>query len=585
MVNRTGNVNERNQMLKLRTAPWVALLVLIPLVVAGCGSSSGKKGGKLTVISQGDVDSLDPGYHYYQYDTQALDQTTHRTLYGWKPEARTPGPDLAAALPVVSDGGKTLTIKLKKGVKFSPPVNREATSADVKYAIERSFLPAVGNAYSSVYYADIVGAKEYIDGKAKEVSGIQAPDPQTLIIKTNKPQGVLTTAVGLTMPGTAPVPKEYAAKFDKGEASTYGQHVVGTGPYMIPNDKSGKVTKAGYQAGKKLVLVRNPNWDKSTDYRPAYVDRIEFLGGNDLTVGSRKILQGNGLVSGDFAAPPVPVFKEALTRYKDQVQITPGDSFRLIALNTTVKPLDNENVRKAMAAVIDKNALILTRGGPKIGEPATHFLPPFMPGFQEAGGRTTTFDFMKNPNGDVALAQQYMKKGGFPSGKYSGPPLLMVGDNAAPAKNTGEAIQSQLQKLGFKLTYRQIPHEVVNSKYCGIPKQKVAICPNFAWGKDFYDSQSMLDPVFNGKNITPSGNVNQSNLNDPAINAAMDKAELIPDAKARAAAWGAVDKQVTATAAAIPWIWDNQANLRSKDVKGVTSNNNAAWDLTFTSVK
>jgi peptide/nickel transport system substrate-binding protein len=160
-----------------------------------------------------------------------------------------------------------------------------------------------------------------------------------------------------------------------------------------------------------------------------------------------------------------------------------------------------------------------------------------------------------------------------------------VGDNAAPAKNTGEAIQSQLQKLGFKLTYRQVPHEVVNSKFCGIPKQKVAICPNFAWGKDFYDSQSMIDPVFNGKNITASGNVNQSNLNDPKLNAAMDKAELIPDARARAAAWGAIDKQVTATAAAVPWIWDNQANLRSKNVKGVTSNNNTAWDLTFTSIK
>jgi peptide/nickel transport system substrate-binding protein len=571
-------------MLKLRTASWAALLVLVPLAVAGCGSSA-KKGGTLTVISQGDVDSLDPGYHYYQYDTQALDQTTQRSLYGWKPAARTPAPDLAASMPTVTDGGKTITVKLKAGVRFSPPVNRAFTSADVKYAMERDFLPSVGNAYSAVYYSGIVGSKAYVDGKAKEISGIQTPDPQTLVIKTDKPVGVLTTAVALSEPGTAPVPKDYAAKYDKGSTSTYGQHVVGTGPYMIPNDKTGKVTDAGYQASKKLVLVRNPNWDKSTDYRPAYLNRIVFLGGNDLTVGSRKILQGDSFVSGDFAAPPVPVFKEALTRYKDQVLIQPGDSFRLIALNVTVKPLDNVNVRKAIAAVIDKNALIATRGGPRIGEPATHYLPPFMPGFQEAGGRATTLDFMKSPSGNLALAQQYMKKGGFPSGKYSGPPLLMVGDNAQPAQNTGEAIQSQLQQLGFKLTYRQVPHEVVNAKFCGIPKQKVAICPNFAWGKDFYDSQSMLDPIFNGKNITASGNVNQSNLNDKALNAAMDKAELITDPKARAAAWGTIDKQVTAAAAAVPWIWDNQVNMRSKNVNGVTSNNNTAWDLTFTSIK
>jgi peptide/nickel transport system substrate-binding protein len=208
-----------------------------------------------------------------------------------------------------------------------------------------------------------------------------------------------------------------------------------------------------------------------------------------------------------------------------------------------------------------------------------------MPGFKEAGGRTTPYDFMKNPNGDLALAQQYMKKGGFPSGKYTGPKLLMVGDNAPPAKDTGEAIQSQLGQIGFKFTYRQVPHEVVNSKFCGIPKQKVAVCPNFAWGKDFYDSQSMLDPIFNGKNITASGNVNQSNLNDPKLNALMDKAEGITDAPGRARAWGQIDNLVTGTAAAVPWIWDNQVNMRSKNVGGVTSNNNTAWDLTFTSLK
>jgi peptide/nickel transport system substrate-binding protein len=583
-VNRAGNGNERNSMRKLRMAPWVALFVLVPLAVAGCGGG-GKKGGTLTVLSQGDVDSLDPGYHYYQYDTEALDQTTQRTLYGWKPDGRTPTPDLAASMPTISDGGRTITIKLKTGIRFSPPVNRAATSGDVKYAIERTFLPQVSNPYSSVYYAEIVGSAAYAKGKAKEVTGIQAPDPQTLVIKTARPVGVLTTANALTEPGTAAVPKDYAQPFDKANPSTYKDHVVGTGPYMVPNDKTGKITSAGYQVGKKLVLVRNPNWDKSKDYRPAYVNRIEFLGGNDLTLASRRILRGDSLVSGDFAAPPVAVFKEALTRFPDQVNSTPGDSWRGVMLNTTVKPLDNMNVRKAIAAVIDRNALIATRGGIKVGEPAFHYIPPFMPGFADAGGRSSTLDFMKSPSGNLALAQQYMKKGGFPSGKYRGPSLLMVGDNAEPAKNTGEAVQSQLQQLGFKLTYRQVPHEVVNSKYCGVPKQKVAICPNFAWGKDFYDSQSELDPTFNGKNIIPAGNTNQSELNDPKLNAQMDKAELIPDPGARAKAWAAVDKAVTAAAVGVPWIWDNNINIRSKNVKGVPSLSNAAWDLTFTSIK
>jgi peptide/nickel transport system substrate-binding protein len=571
-------------MSKLRATTWLALAAAVVVALAGCGSSA-KKGGTLTVLSQGDVDSLDPGYHYYTYDTQALDETTQRNLYGWKPSERKPTPDFATAMPVISGGGKTITIKVKSGVRYGPPINRAATAADVKYAIERTFLPQVANSYSSVYYADIVGVKAFTAGKAKEVAGIQAPDPQTLVIKTVRPVGVLTTANALTEPGTSPVPKEYAQKFDAGKTSTYGMHVASTGPYMVPNDKSGKVTAAGYQPNKKLVLVRNPNWDKSKDYRPAYANRIEFKGGEDLNVASRKILQGKGLLSGDFAALPVAQFKQALQRYPDQVSIVPGDSFRFIIMNTTVKPFDNVNVRKAVNAVVNKNALILTRGGAKVGEPAYHYISPFMPGFAEAGGRTTQYDFMKNPNGDLALAQQYMKKAGYPSGKYSGPALLMVGDNAPPAKDTGEAIQSQLQQLGFKFNYRQVPHEVTNSKFCQVPKQKVAICPNGAWGKDFYDSQSLIDPVFNGKNIVPAGNVNYSQLNDPKLNALMDKAEGIPDAAGRAKAWGQADVGATGSAAMVPWIWDNNVNIRSKDVKGVVNLENGSWDLTFTALK
>src|SRR2546421_9804939 len=101
-VNRAPNTDERNPMRKLRISPWLGLLALVALAVAGCGGGA-KKGGTLQVLSQGDVDSLDPGYHYYQYDTEALDQTTQRTLYGWKPNERTPTPDFAASMPTVSD--------------------------------------------------------------------------------------------------------------------------------------------------------------------------------------------------------------------------------------------------------------------------------------------------------------------------------------------------------------------------------------------------------------------------------------------------------------------------------------------------
>ncbi len=119
-----------------------------------------------------------------------------------------------------------------------------------------------------------MGVKAYQDGKADEVSGIETPDDQTLVIKTTKPAGVLTSGGALGMPCTVPVPKDYAQKYDEGKQSTYGQHQVFTGPYMIENDGKGKIT--GYKPSQKLTLVRNPSWDKSTDFKPAYFDRIEF---------------------------------------------------------------------------------------------------------------------------------------------------------------------------------------------------------------------------------------------------------------------------------------------------------------------
>jgi ABC-type transport system substrate-binding protein len=70
--------------------------------------------------------------------------------------------------------------------------------------------------------------------------------------------------------------------------------------------------------------------------------------------------------------------------------------------------------------VINKDALRLTRGGPTLGTPATHFVPPGMPGFEQAGGvKGPGYDFMSQPNGNLSLAESYMKKGGFPSGNVN----------------------------------------------------------------------------------------------------------------------------------------------------------------------
>ncbi|HEX6023525.1 MAG TPA: ABC transporter substrate-binding protein [Solirubrobacter sp.] len=592
----------------MRRSAWtmgVALLAALSLGVAACGGddgdeggnnqqqqttqgnpnpSGGKPGGKLTVLWAGDMDYSDCGQAYYQA-SYMICYATQRPLYSYKPDdGVNMVPDLAEALPEVSPDGKTVTVKIRKGVKFSPPVNREVTSKDVKYAMERMFFSTVATGYS-FYFDDIVGSEPGAK-PGTEIEGIETPDDYTIVFKLEKATGGVMASGSLGLPATAPVPKEYAEKFDKETPTTYGEHQVATGPYMIENDAEGNTI--GYEPQKRIHLVRNPNWDKKTDYKPAYLDEIDNVSGNDdPDVASRRILTGDGMVNGDWTPGPASL-KLASDQYKDQLVIVPGATIRYISLNTTVEPFDDINVRKAVNAAFDRNALRLARGGPLIGDIATHYLPPTIAGFEEAGGmKGTGVDFLSvdgKPND--ALAAEYMKKAGYASGKYEGnEKLLMVASNQGTAPAVAQIAKEQFEKLGFNVTLRLVTTNTMYTKFCSIPDANVASCPSAAWGKDFSDGQTMLDPVFNGNNITKQANNNYAELDVPEINDKMEAAKLLTDPKERAAAWGEADRMITAQAPGVPWLWDKWPNIRSANVNGVVNLWNTSWDLTFTSLK
>src|SRR4051794_5158551 len=112
-------------------------LALAGAVLAGCGGegsrsgggvgadeapAEGRQGGKLTVLWTDDVDFIDPGQTYYQMG-YVVAYATQRPLYSWKPDdSETPVPDLADAAPEVSPDGRTVTVRIRRGVRFSPPV-------------------------------------------------------------------------------------------------------------------------------------------------------------------------------------------------------------------------------------------------------------------------------------------------------------------------------------------------------------------------------------------------------------------------------------------------------------------------------
>src|SRR3954453_17479228 len=245
-------------------APVLVAAVALP----GCGGDKqkrapreqGRQGGSATLLLPTDVDYLDPGHTYYTVG-YVIAYATQRPLYSLRPGSNVPVPDLAAGAPEISGDDMTITEKWRRGVKVGPPVDREVTAKDVKCALERFFTTNVGGQYTA-YYADIQGAPTR-PGRYRPIPGIQTPDDHTLVLRLARPSAPLV-ASALVMPATAPVPQDYARKYDAKQPSTYNAHVVATGPYMVKR----------YRPGRSIQLVRNPGWDAKTDDKPAFLDSI-----------------------------------------------------------------------------------------------------------------------------------------------------------------------------------------------------------------------------------------------------------------------------------------------------------------------
>jgi len=139
--------------------------------------------------------------------------------------------------------------------------------------------------------------------------------------------------------------------------------------------------------------------------------------------------------------------------------------------------------------------------------------------------------------------------------------------------------------MGFKLNYRKVPQDTLYTKFCGVPKSNYVICPNVGWFKDFTDPQSLLEPTFSGNAIKPQGNVNWSLLDDKQINDALTKAALAPAGPERSQAYADVNKMIVEQAVGIPYSWDDNVNLASKDVQLAMNKYFSGADLSFSTLK
>ena len=391
----------------------------------------------------------------------------------------------------------------------------------------------------------------------------------------------------LALPLSAPVPKSFAAPLDKLKPTQYGvSKEVFTGPYMLKSDKTGKFLGIGYNPGKNATLVRNPAWNPKTDPAPAYLNQINVkIGGAGPVIG-RQVLTGSNSVQED--TPDSSIDELAYTKYYNQLVAVPGSGTHYMSLNNAKGVLTNVNVRRAVYAVLDRAAMLRARGGTVVGDVGSHFITPGAAGFAQSGGLAgPKVPWNEHPSGDLALAQTYMKAAGYKTGRYTGSQVIKVVDsNNGDDPAIGAIVKAGLTSLGFKVNLALVDQSVVYAKYCGVPKAEIDACPSVGWIRDFADPQTILYVPFYGPAITPTNNTNWGQVNDPAINKAMDKAALVVGSAARANAWAKIDEMLVNNAVAVPWSFDKQPSIESGNVRGINALwDEGAWDYAYTSLK
>ncbi|MGH3099478.1 MAG: ABC transporter substrate-binding protein, partial [Thermoleophilia bacterium] len=404
----------------------MGLALALALVAAACGGgddegggggeqqTTAEKGGVLrTAISDfGFTNGFDPTGEYIAVGI-GLYAAMERTLMGTKHIADAPGnelfPDLAEGEPEISSDGLKYTFKLKSGVKWAPPVNREVTSKDVAYAFQRINTAPLVAQYGFYYNGVIKG----MDGKAKsaetKISGIETPDDSTIIFNLEKPTGDFLYR--LNMPAAAPIPEEVGKCFKK--AGDYGRYVVSNASYMIQGADKLDISScdtmkpiSGFDPSKKMVMVRNPNYDQATDdLRGNYVDAIDIRVNSNVDDIFNKVLEGS--LDGSLVdQPPNTIVRQYLTdeTKKQYLHSNDGDRTWFISMNLTVPPFDDLHVRKAANLVMDKAGILRAWGGSTFGEIATHAIPPSV----LSGTLGQDFDPYASPDfgGDEAKAKE-----------------------------------------------------------------------------------------------------------------------------------------------------------------------------------
>ena len=467
-------------------ATAAAATVLVACGGGSSSSSSGKEGGEIAGTLTSFPDYLDPQLSYTLEGWEGLWNTYVPLLtyqHGNGDETTKVVPGLAESLPTISSDGKTYTLTLRKGVKYSDGTPVKAS--DFPYAIQRLFKLDSGGA---PFFENIVGATDYADGKADSISGIQADDATGKItIQLEKPSGTFIYELGLMF--AAPVPQ--STPLDKDQTNT---PPPSTGPFMITN----------VDAPNSYTLERNPQFKTlqaagASDVPDAHVDKITVTQNKNQSAQATAIQQNQN----DFMVdpPPADLLPQIESQYSDRFRFQESINTYYFWMNMTTPPFNNLQVRQAVNYAIDPAALTRIFGGRL--HPSQQILPPGMPGYQE---------YKLYPGPDLNKAKALIAQA-----HPSDMDITVWTDDEPDRKRIGAYYQDVLNQLGFHTTLKIIGGDIYFTTIGNLKTPDLDT--GFAdWFQDYPHPNDFFEPLLSGDSIHPTNNNNYSQTDIPELN-------------------------------------------------------------------
>lgn len=216
----------------------------LALLMCGCSAKATGNDQVLTVGLSSEMNgTFSPMYYQTTNDSYVVD-LVYQGLLKYNKKGKLVA-DLAKSLPEISEDGKTMTFKLKKGIKFSD--GSKFTSKDVQTTFTVMADPSyTGRFANNVDFLD--GYSEYHDADASSFTGIETPDNYTVVFHLDKPRIDAVSTLGTQKICSA----EYL-NYKKGKTESIekkNSKPIGTGAYVLKK----------FEKTSGASLVSNPNF-------------------------------------------------------------------------------------------------------------------------------------------------------------------------------------------------------------------------------------------------------------------------------------------------------------------------------------